>query len=133
MYEAMYEHDTFYPQNAASQGTCPNSLLFCCFHFKLTFESIKELGGASIRIIDTFYNQRFKKFLYYHWIQKLVHISYKIITPNRGKSQLIHMNHILQFIITACTNEIHINLKWRGFSYFHVFITSITKLKSYVF
>ncbi len=26
---------------------CPNSLLFCCFQFGLTFESIKELGGAS--------------------------------------------------------------------------------------
>lgn len=25
---------------------CPDSLLFYCFQFKLTFESIKELGGA---------------------------------------------------------------------------------------
>jgi len=30
-----------------SQGVCPNSLLFCCFQFGFTFESIKELGGAS--------------------------------------------------------------------------------------
>jgi hypothetical protein len=35
-----------YPQSAASQGTCLDSLLFHCFHFKLTFESIKELGSA---------------------------------------------------------------------------------------
>ncbi len=37
----------FYPQNVASQGACPNSLLFCCFHFIFTFESIKELASTS--------------------------------------------------------------------------------------
>jgi len=36
-----------YPQSVASQGVCPNSLLFCCFHFTLTFESIKEVESAS--------------------------------------------------------------------------------------
>jgi len=36
-----------YPQSATSQKVCPNSLLFRCFQFKLTFESIKELGNAS--------------------------------------------------------------------------------------
>ncbi len=30
-----------------SQGMCPNFLLFRCFHFRLTFESIKELGSTS--------------------------------------------------------------------------------------
>jgi hypothetical protein len=37
----------FYPQSVTSQGMCPNSLFFRCFHFKLTFEYIKELGGVS--------------------------------------------------------------------------------------
>jgi len=37
-----------YPQGATSQGTCPNSLLLCCFQFILTFESIKELGSVSL-------------------------------------------------------------------------------------
>jgi hypothetical protein len=36
-----------YPQSVVSQVMCPNSLLFRCFHFKLTFESIKEVGSAS--------------------------------------------------------------------------------------
>jgi hypothetical protein len=36
-----------YPQSVTSQGACPDSLLFCCFHFKFAFESIKELGSAS--------------------------------------------------------------------------------------
>jgi len=41
----------FYPQSVASQGVCPNSLLFhCCF--KLTFKSIKELGSASTKVIS---------------------------------------------------------------------------------
>jgi hypothetical protein len=30
-----------------NQEACPNSLLFYCFHLKLIFESIKELGSAS--------------------------------------------------------------------------------------
>jgi hypothetical protein len=33
-----------YPQNVASQGACFDSLLFRCFHFRLSFEFIKELG-----------------------------------------------------------------------------------------
>ncbi len=35
-----------YPRSVASQGACPNSLFFRCFHFKFTFESIKELGST---------------------------------------------------------------------------------------
>jgi hypothetical protein len=36
-----------YPESVANQGACPDSLLFQCFHFKLTFESIKGLGITS--------------------------------------------------------------------------------------
>jgi hypothetical protein len=36
-----------YPQSAASQGACPNFLLFRYFHLGLPFESIKEVGSAS--------------------------------------------------------------------------------------
>jgi hypothetical protein len=35
-----------YPRNVASLGACLESLLFHCFHFRLSFESIKELGNA---------------------------------------------------------------------------------------
>jgi hypothetical protein len=38
-----------YPQSAMNQGACPNSLLFHCFPFKLTFESIEELGNVSLQ------------------------------------------------------------------------------------
>ncbi len=39
-----------YPQSATSQGACFDSLLFSCFHLRLTFESIKEVGSASVLI-----------------------------------------------------------------------------------
>jgi hypothetical protein len=41
---------TLYPQSVVSQGVCPNSLLFRCFHFILTFETVKEFGSVSIDI-----------------------------------------------------------------------------------
>jgi hypothetical protein len=37
----------FYPQSVVSQGACLDSLPFRRFHFRFTFEFIKELGGAS--------------------------------------------------------------------------------------
>jgi hypothetical protein len=39
-----------YPRSVASQGTCPNSLFFRCFQFRLMFESIKELGSMSLTL-----------------------------------------------------------------------------------
>jgi hypothetical protein len=36
------------PPKCYDQGACPNSLLFCYFHFRFTFESIKEFGNTSI-------------------------------------------------------------------------------------
>ncbi len=50
-----------YPQSAMSQGTCPSSLFFYCFHFRLTFESIKELGGASLTPTKWLWNPHVKK------------------------------------------------------------------------
>jgi hypothetical protein len=41
-----------YPQSVVSQGACIDSLLFRCFHFTLSFGSIKELGSASICFVN---------------------------------------------------------------------------------
>jgi hypothetical protein len=41
-----------YPQSVTSQGVCPDSLLFHYFHFKLTFESTKDLGAHQIGLIS---------------------------------------------------------------------------------
>ncbi len=39
---------TLYPPKVLrAREHVSNSLLFCCFHLRLTFESIKELGSAS--------------------------------------------------------------------------------------
>jgi hypothetical protein len=35
------------PPSATSKGTCPNSLPSHYFHFRFTFESIKEVGSVS--------------------------------------------------------------------------------------
>ncbi len=48
-----------YPQSAASRGVCSNFLLFRCFHLRLTFEFLEEVGNASgklIKTVDTFFN-----------------------------------------------------------------------------
>jgi hypothetical protein len=39
------------PQSVVSHEMCPDSLLFRCFHFKLTFESIKEFGSMSCSVV----------------------------------------------------------------------------------
>jgi len=39
------------PQNATSQGACPNSLLFRCFQFGFTVESVKKFGSVSFNIV----------------------------------------------------------------------------------
>jgi hypothetical protein len=44
-------HMPFYPQSVVSQGVCPNSLFFRCFHLRLTIESIKELVSASRMVL----------------------------------------------------------------------------------
>jgi hypothetical protein len=41
---------SFYPRSATSQGACPDSLFFHCFHFRLTFESIKEFESVSKQV-----------------------------------------------------------------------------------
>jgi hypothetical protein len=42
-----------HPRNVMSQGAYPNSSFFCCVHLKLTFESNKEVGSASVPFHDS--------------------------------------------------------------------------------
>ncbi len=51
-------------QNVVSEGVCLDSLLFRCFQFRLTFESIKEFGGASI---SHYYNNIFAIHMRIHY------------------------------------------------------------------
>ncbi len=61
----------FYPQSAASQKTCPNFLFFHYFHFRLTFESIKVLGGMSQQIPPSIRNLNIQNTLNIHHIHLL--------------------------------------------------------------
>jgi hypothetical protein len=40
------QHTPLPLQSATSQGACPNSLLFCCFQFRLTFGSTSGIVGV---------------------------------------------------------------------------------------
>jgi hypothetical protein len=78
------------------------------------------------------YSLKFKKYIYYHWIQKSICRSYTTTThQKKGRYHLAPTNHTLQFIQTTCTNTYDVNLYWDEFFYFHALITSFTKLKSY--
>jgi hypothetical protein len=46
------QHAPLPPQSAISQGACPDSLLFHCFQFGFTFESMKELRGVSLDVYN---------------------------------------------------------------------------------
>jgi len=67
-----------YPQSATSHGTCPQLLILSLFHFKFTFESIKELGSASHGI-----SLAFKK---KNWFEKNMRVQNfgTIKVPNLG-------------------------------------------------
>jgi len=77
-----------YPQNAMSQGTCPNSLLFCYFHLKFIFESIKELGSTTdvISLSFSFHSCAFLN-AYPNYIKKTMHLvklQHLDLLPNLG-------------------------------------------------
>jgi hypothetical protein len=49
------QHTPLLVQNAMNQGACPDFLLFRCFLFGLTFESLKELGARQVCDYDKFF------------------------------------------------------------------------------
>ncbi len=63
-----------YPRSAMSQGMCLDSLLFRCFHFRFTFEFIKELGNVSFNLEWLYDNCNLK---FYH--MKIQHMKPKVI------------------------------------------------------
>ncbi len=46
---------------------------------------MKEKGDRGIRVLDRLYNLKFKKYIYYCWIQKSIRRSYKITTLKKGR------------------------------------------------
>ncbi len=77
-----------YPPSVVSQGTCPDSLFIRCCHFKLVFESINELGSASLIMVCS--------------IQKIKHVFIVDLLPHGHQTshvlQLITSHRTLQFL-----------------------------------
>ncbi len=88
-------------------------------------------NDVGIRVINKLYTHKFKKYIYHCWIQKSFCKSYKVITLKKGRYQLIHTNHTLQFVPTTCTNTFDVNPQWDELSYLHALIISFTKLEFY--
>ncbi len=52
--------------------------------------------------IDELYNEKFKKFLYYHWVQRFIVPSYNTSTHIRGKFVQVPKNRSLVYTLTTC-------------------------------
>ncbi len=83
--------------------------------------------------IDELYNQKFKKFLYYHWIQSFIIFNYNICTHKKGRFLQAPRSCNLLYIPITCTWTIDQNLVWLNFEEFYAFITSSKQLKAYAF
>jgi hypothetical protein len=94
-------------------------------------QNVNLKDDVKIKVIERLYNQKFKNYIYYHWIQQSIYKSYKITTLKKNKYQLTPINCTLQFVPIICTNTFNVNLKWDDFFYFRALITSFTKLKYY--
>jgi hypothetical protein len=81
-------------------------------------------------VIDQLYNQKFKKFLYYRWVQSSIVHRYNL-GSHRGKFYLTPRNHSL--LCTPCAKTIDQDLDWNDFEQFYALITSSQQLETYAF
>jgi len=80
---------------------------------------------SEIEIINHIYNQRFKKYLDYHWIQQSIVQNAKSRIFKRARDQLVHINRSYKFLPTTCTSTKDVDLMWEDFVDFYIFIYSI--------
>ncbi len=89
-----------------------------------------QLGKLTI---DQLYNQKFKKFLHYYWVQSFIICRYNLGSHKRGKFYPTPRNHSLLYIPSACTKTIDQNLVWDDFEQFYVLKISSQQLEIYTF
>ncbi len=82
-------------------------------------DGIIEIG---IEFIDRLYNEKFKQFLNFRWIQQSVVPHSKIERPENCRFQIAHINHTFIFTPTTCITTLNVNLKWENFEDFHVLL-----------
>ncbi len=82
-------------------------------------DGIIEIG---IEFIDKLYNEKFKQFLNFCWIQQSVVPHSKIERPKNCRFQIAHINHRFIFTPTTCITTLDVNFKWENFEDFHVLL-----------
>jgi len=74
--------------------------------------------------IDQFYNQKFRKFLYYCWVQNSIVHRYDLNSHKWSKYHSTQRNCNLLYTPVACTKIIDQNLIWDDFEQFYTLIIS---------
>lgn len=79
-------------------------------------------------IIDQIFNQRFKKYLNYNWIQQFVVKNVRSQIFKRVKDQLGYIIHSYRFHPTTCTTIEYVDLVWEEFANFYTLMYSFIHL-----
>ncbi len=79
-------------------------------------------GQLGKLVIDQFYNQKFKKFLYYCWVQSSIIHKYNLGSHKKGKFYPALRNRNLLYTLITCT-KINQNMVWDDFEQFYALIT----------
>jgi hypothetical protein len=84
-------------------------------------EHVEEKSTLDIKVqtVDQIYNQRFQKYMDYHWIQKSIIRNVTSRSFKKARDQLSHINHSYTFLPTACTTIEYVNLNWDDFVKFY--------------
>ncbi len=67
------------------------------------FLNVDLKDDVGIKVIERLYNQKFKKYIYYYWIQ-IIHL-HKIQNNNVEEKQILTSSHELHFVIRP--NSLH--------------------------
>jgi hypothetical protein len=84
---------------------------------EMTFSDLGVDVEGQLRklVIDQLYNQKFKKFLYYCWVQSYVICKCNIGSHKRSKFYLAPKIHNLLYTPITCTKTTNQNLIWDDF------------------
>jgi hypothetical protein len=77
---------------------------------KLDLEIQQEGNEEGIENIYKIYNEKFKHFVYYSWIQHSLMPNSTPPWPKKTRHQIVHVNYYFNFILTTCTNIRNFNL-----------------------
>jgi hypothetical protein len=85
-----------------------------------------------VDIINKFYNEKFKQFLHFCWIQQLIVPHFRIQRLKVIDFRLSHQMHI-EIHSTTYTTTSNVNLKRENFEFFHVLLSLDGNLHQYAY